>query len=73
VDSFRIEIDGKTMVEKATGNEVNIPLVGLSKGVHNLTVIAEGGRTRFPISWTEMDTPLETPVPVKVEVPFTVL
>jgi hypothetical protein len=30
----------------------------------------DGATTRYPLSWTELDTPLETPTLLAVDVPF---
>lgn len=72
-NSYLVVIDGRPVAEKVTGREVEISLSGISKGAHTLTVTAEGALTRYRLSWTEMDTPLETPVPSMVEVPFSVM
>jgi hypothetical protein len=71
-ESFTIAIDGKIWQEKATGAAAEIPLAGLSPGPHRLTVIANGAATRYPLSLTELDVPLERPIPVEAHVPFTV-
>jgi hypothetical protein len=72
-DSYRIAIDGKPAADQILGCEAELSLAGLSKGAHVLRVSAVGAVTRHPLSWTEMDTPLETPAPLVVELPFTLL
>jgi len=69
---FTLAIDGKPLREHVLGNAAELSLARLAKGPHVLAVIAEGARTRYPLSWTELDDPLDSPVPAKVEVPFTI-
>lgn len=69
---FSIALDGQAVKEKITGNTAEIPLTGLPDGLHTVTVIAEGAITRFPLSRTALDTPLDAPVLVRVDVLFVI-
>jgi len=68
--SYTVLLDGRTVVDGLQATSCALDLAELPEGRHTVTVVAEGGTTRFPLSRVEMDTPLETPVPTKVEVPF---
>ncbi len=70
--AFTLAVDGRPIREHVPGLTAEISLEGLTKGPHLLTVLAEGARTRYPLSWTELDDPLQSPVPAQVEVPFVV-
>ena len=74
VDHFSIAIDHRCIQEhvtdNVTGNAAELSLRQLAPGPHVLTVTAEGATTRFPLSWMELDTRLDTPIPVSVDVPF---
>jgi hypothetical protein len=69
-ENFQVAIDGKVMVKRVKGAQVEISLLGLQKGPHTLSVAAEGAVTRYPLSCTEMDEPLSMPIPVQVNLPF---
>jgi hypothetical protein len=69
---FTLAIDGNPIREHIAETATEIPLAGLAKGTHILTVVAEGARTRYPLSRTELDDPLDNPIPVKADVPFVV-
>lgn len=69
---FTVALDGRTIREHVAGGETEIPLAGLAKGAHVLTVGAEGATTRYPLSQYKLDDPLSDPLPAQVDVPFTV-
>ena len=69
---FTIAIDGRLVKEHIAGTHAEVPLDGLAPGPHILTVIAEGACTRYRLSRTELDDPLENPIPVRVDEPFVV-
>ena len=71
VNHFTLAMDQHTILEHATGNTAEITLDHLVPGPHVLTVTAEGATTRYPLSWLELDTHLDVPIPVSVDVPFT--
>lgn len=73
VTHFTIALDRQVVRTKVAGNAVDIPLTGLSGGLHTVTVRADGAVTRFPLSWTELDIPLDVPIPVRVDVPFVIV
>jgi hypothetical protein len=73
VESFSISVDGTVVKRGITSTEEEIGLTGLSVGSHTLTVTAEGAVTRFPLSYTGLDEPLESGIPLKVDVPFSVV
>ena len=70
-EGFTLRVDGVTVLTEVESTEAEIPLEGLSPGPHTLTVVAEGARTRYPLSRTELDDPPDTPLPVEITVPFT--
>ena len=72
VKHFSIAVDGKVVKKNISGAQAEISLAGLAKGKHTLTVSAVGGVTRYPLSWTELDTPLAKPIAVKVTVPLVI-
>jgi len=69
---FTLAVDGKAIRKHIAGTGAELSLAGLAKGPHILTVIAEGAQTRYPLSWIELDDPLEASVPAKVDVLFAV-
>jgi hypothetical protein len=70
VAHFSIALDGQIVETEIAGNTVDVPLTGLPAGKHTVTVIADGAVTRFPLSRTALDIPLDVPIPVRVDVPF---
>jgi hypothetical protein len=72
VNHFTLAIDHHIMLQNVTGNASDIDLGQLAQGPHILTVTAEGATTRYPLSWLEPDTLLDTPIPLGVDVPFTI-
>ena len=70
--TFTVQLDGKTVQANVTGSEAAVSLAGLAKGAHILTIIADGAVTYYPLSRVQMDEPLEAPLPVRVEVPFSI-
>ncbi|MDF1514368.1 MAG: hypothetical protein P1S60_11220, partial [Anaerolineae bacterium] len=70
---YSILVDGLDILRGCIGDATEIPIADLSKGMHTLTVLAEGAVTRYPLSMTEVDKPLATPIPVKVDVVFEVV
>ncbi len=67
---FTIAIDGKPVKQNVESAAAEIALVGMAEGPHVLTVVANGAKTRYPLSWTELDAPLQNAIPVQVDVPF---
>jgi len=72
-EDFSLWLDGNLVQAHITATEAAIPLAEMTPGPHTLTVIANGAVTRFRLSQTELDVPLETPIPVRVDAPFTLL
>jgi hypothetical protein len=48
-----------------------VSLEGLQPGKHELTVLGLGATTRYPLSMTTLDEPLDKPIPIQVTIPFT--
>lgn len=71
VNHFTLAIDQQGILEHVTDNTAEIVLDQLAPGTHVLTVTAEGATTRYPLSWLELDTRLDVPIPVSVDIPFT--
>lgn len=69
-ESFTLLVDDDVVAKDLKGSRAELPLTGLAPGAHTLTVIAEGAVTRYPLSYTSLDEPLQEPVPVRVDVPF---
>jgi hypothetical protein len=69
---FSLIIDGDLVQEQVAGTGTTVSLVGQDKGEHILTVLARGATTRYPLSWTRLDDPLDSPIPTQVDVPFVV-
>ncbi len=69
---FAIAIDGKILADKVQGTACSVALEGFAPGAHELSVTAEGATTRYPLSLTREDVPLDTPAPVIVRVPFAI-
>ncbi|HOZ49462.1 MAG TPA: hypothetical protein PLO37_24020 [Candidatus Hydrogenedentes bacterium] len=55
---------------KAEALTYRLELAEVSDGPHTLTVLAESASTRFALSYTELDVPLDEGVPTRVDVPF---
>ncbi len=69
IASYRILLDGIVQASSVRGNAYT--LSGVSPGPHTVTVRANGGVTRFPLSLTTDDEPTARPGPCAVSVPFT--
>ncbi len=69
-EGFSIDIDGQTVKRDLTGTSTEIYIGSLKKGTHILTCKAKGAVTRYPLSFTELDSPLVHPISVQVDVPF---
>jgi len=70
---FTVALDGQTLARvgpEATG--ATVAAAYITSGQHQLTVTAEGVRTRYPLSRQQLDEPSESARPVVVSVPFTV-
>ena len=67
---YKILLDENVVAEGVQGNAYKLDLSGTPNGAHTITVAAEGATTRFPLSSTEMDIPLDEPIPVKIRIPF---
>ena len=70
-ESYTVIVDEKILVDNVKEQKCKVSLKGLPEGTHVLTVEAKGVTTRYPLSYTRMDVPLETPIPVRISVPFT--
>ncbi len=70
-ENYTVIVDGKILADNIKEQKCKVSLKGLAEGPHVLTVEAKGVTTRYPLSYTRMDVPLETPIPVRVSVPFT--
>jgi hypothetical protein len=68
--SYTVAIDGRVVAGEVKETSCTVPLEGVAEGAHTLTVTANGATTRYPLSLLRMDSPLDTPQPVQVEVPF---
>lgn len=66
---FEILVDGKSKGVFPSSPAV-VSLAGLEPGRHELTVKGLDATTRYPLSRTMLDKPLEKPIPVQVTVPF---
>lgn len=64
--SFTVTIDNKVFFNDISGLSCEIPVQGLSKGHHIITITANGVQTRYALSKTEFDEIAEKPLPVKV-------
>lgn len=64
--SFDVLIDDKPILKSITGMTCEIPVKGLSKGNHTLTITANNVHTHYALSKTEFDEIAEKPLPVKV-------
>jgi len=69
---FTVALDGRAVAEAVTGTTCTLSLEGLAPGPHTLAVTANGAQTRYPLSWTQVDAPLQAPIPVRVETAFVV-
>lgn len=69
-EGYKILLDGNVVVKGVHESSYILDLSGVTNGTHTVTVMAEGAMTRFPLSYTEMDIPLDDPISVKVRVPF---
>jgi len=67
---YKILLDENVVAEDVQGNAYKLDLSDMLNGAHTITMIAEGATTCFPISATEVDTPLDEPIPVKIRIPF---
>lgn len=70
VKHFTIAIDGIPVQQELTANFADVDMSALEPGPHTLTVIADDATTCYPLSWDFLDTPLEVPVQVYVDVPI---
>ncbi len=71
--SYTVLLDGVKKHEALTGNRCSLDLSGEQEGDHVLTVAAEGARTRFRLSRDRLDDRLDPPIPLSVDVPFTIM
>jgi hypothetical protein len=53
-----------------TSSPAKISMEGVQPGKHEITLLGLGAATRYPLSMTTLDEPLEEPIPVQVTVPF---
>jgi len=65
--SFDVAVDDKYLLKGISGNSCNIPVKGLSKGNHTITISANNVHTHYALSKTEFDEISEKPLPVKVD------
>lgn len=70
--AYALAIDGETVADGLTVMRAEVDIAGLAPGPHRLKVTATGATTRYPLSSTHLDTVLDSPVPVSVEVPFNI-
>jgi hypothetical protein len=70
IDHVTLAIDGLPMLQNVKGNAAELALDGLAPGRHVLTLFAADARTRYRLSWTALDDPLQEGIPVQVETPF---
>ena len=68
---FAVLIDGRPVAERVQGNSSAINIKDLAPGPHTLSVVANDAKTRFPLSYTGFDVPLEKPITPRCDVPFT--
>ena len=69
-ESIEIKLDGRAIAQGIQGNAHEVDLESLEDGPHLLTVVAAGARTRYPLSYEQVDEPLADPLPCSVETPF---
>jgi hypothetical protein len=65
--SFDVSVDDKALLKNITGTTCEIPVKGLSKGDHTITITANNVHTHYALSKTEFDEIAEKPLPVKVD------
>jgi len=65
--SFDVAVDDKYLLKGISGNSCSIPVKGLSKGNHTITISANNVHTHYALSKTEFDEISEKPLPVKVD------
>ncbi len=70
-DSFTLLLDNNLLAHGIRENSYSLALSRVVEGDHILTIIAEGARTKFPLARDHADVPLDTPVPLRVDTPFT--
>ncbi|HZT42531.1 MAG TPA: hypothetical protein VFA07_10075 [Chthonomonadaceae bacterium] len=70
VRSFSLKVDGRTVARSVTGNAAILDMSRFASGRHILTVLAEGARSRFPLSPIREDDDLPTLQPVSAQVAF---
>ena len=70
-EGYRVLLDDRPVAEHIDGTAHTVDLTGVVDGPHVLSVEAEGTTTRYPLSFTKMDVPLDQPVPTRVDLPFT--
>jgi hypothetical protein len=68
--SFTLSLDGDIIQEGTDAMEYSIPMAGLSRGAHRVSVRANGVVTRYPLSRVEYDEVAKEPMPVVVEKVF---
>ena len=64
--SFDVSVDDKPLLKSISGLTCEIPVKGLSKGSHTITIKANDVHTHYALSKTEFDETAEIPLPVKV-------
>ncbi len=69
--SYTVSIGTKVFYNKITGMACEIPLQELSKGMQTITITANEVQTFYPLSKTEFDDMTEKPLPVSVNLNFT--
>lgn len=65
--SFDVSIDDKPLLKNIIGATCEIPVKGLSKGSHTITITANNVHTHYALSKIEFDEIMEKPLPVKVD------
>jgi len=66
--SFTVAIEDKVFFKGISGMTCEIPVQGLSKGLHTITITANDVHTHYPLSKTEFDEIAEKPLPVNVNI-----
>jgi len=64
--SYDVAVDDKLILKSISGMNCEIPVKGLSKGNHTITISANNVHTHYALSETEFDEIAEKPLPVKV-------
>jgi len=66
-ENYTVMVGDKVLFKDLTGAACEIPVQELSKGSNTVTITANGVKTHYALSKTEMDQISDTPLPVEVK------